>query len=96
MPARQQLSLADVGSGVSVRINTINGGRGLMGRLSSMGLVPGTEVQVISGRRGGAVIVGLRGCRIAIGCGMANKVMVEPVGDTARTVPGSEQCSSAD
>jgi ferrous iron transport protein A len=81
---------------VSVRIDTINGGKGLMGRLSSMGLVPGTEVQVISGCRGGPVIVGLRGCRIAIGCGMANKIMVESVGDTARTVPGSEQRNSAD
>ena len=96
MPARQQLSLADVETGVSVRISAIQGGRGLVGRLCSMGLVPGTEVQVVGGRRGGPVIVGLRGCRIAIGCGMANKIMVEPVGDTARTVPGSEQCSSAD
>ncbi|MCX6843627.1 MAG: FeoA family protein [candidate division WOR-3 bacterium] len=96
MPARQQLSLADVGTGVSVRIDAIKGGRGVAGRLSSMGLVPGTEVQVISGSRGGPVIVGLRGCRIAIGCGMANKIMVEPVSDTARTVPESGQCSSAD
>jgi ferrous iron transport protein A len=96
VPARWQQSLADVGTGTSVRIDTINGGRGLMGRLSSMGLVPGTEVLVISGRRGGPVIVGLRGCRIAIGCGMANKIMVEPVGDTARAVPESEQCSSVD
>ncbi len=96
MPARRQLSLADVDTGVSVRISAIQGGRGLVGRLCSMGLVPGTEVKVVGGRRGGPVIVGLRGCRIAIGCGMANKVMVEPANDPDRTVPGPEQNSGTD
>jgi len=94
--AKRQLSLADVGTGVSVRIGAIRGGRGLVGRLCSMGLMPGTEVQVVGGRRGGPVIVGLRGCRIAIGCGMASKIMVEPVGDAAQPGPGPEQSSSAD
>lgn len=96
MAASRQLSLADVETGVSVRISAIQGGRGLVGRLCSMGLVPGTDVQVVGGRRGGPVIVGLRGCRIAIGCGMANKVMVEPAGDSDRTVPESEHHNSAD
>jgi len=85
-----QLSLADVETGTSVRIGTIQGGRGLVGRLCSMGLVPGTEVKVVGGRRGGPVIVGLRGCRIAIGCGMAGKVLVEPAGDADRAAPEPE------
>jgi ferrous iron transport protein A len=96
VPARRQLSLADVETGAAVRISAIQGGRGLVGRLCSMGLVPGTEVQVVGGRRGGPVIVGLRGCRIAIGCGMANRVMVEPAGGPDRTLPESEQSSRAE
>jgi ferrous iron transport protein A len=95
VPARQQLSLADVETGASVRISAIQGGRGLVGRLGSMGLVPGTEVKLVGGRRGGPVIVGLRGCRIAIGCGMASKVLVEPAGDPDRIVPEPEQDSVA-
>jgi len=96
VPARRQASLADVETGAPVRIIAIQGGRGLVGRLCSMGLVPGTEVQVVGGRRGGPVIVGLRGCRIAIGCGMAHKVMVEPAGGPDRTLPELEQSSRAD
>ena len=95
MNARRQLSLADVETGTSVLISTIQGGRGLVGRLCSMGLVPGTEVKIVGGRRGGPVIVGLRGCRIAIGCGMASKVLVDPAVDPDRAVPETEQCSSA-
>ena len=95
MPAKRQLSLADVETGASVRISEIQGGRGLVGRLGSMGLLPGTEVKVVGGRRGGPVIVGLRGCRIAIGCGMASRVLVEPTEESDRTAPGSEECSSA-
>ncbi len=90
MPARRQFSLADVETGASVRITTIQGGRGLTGRLGAMGLVPGIEVKVVGGRRGGPVIVGLRGCRIAIGCGMASRVLVEPANDPDQTVPGPE------
>jgi ferrous iron transport protein A len=90
VPARSRLSLADVETGASVRIGTIQGGRGLVGRLCSMGLVPGTEVKVVGGRRGGPVIVGLRGCRIAIGCGMASKVLVEPTEESDRTAPKPE------
>ena len=81
MTARQRVGLTEVGTGVTVRIDTIDGGRGMTGRLASMGLVPGVEVEVISGRRGGPVLVGLHGCRIAIGCGMADRIVVEPVGD---------------
>ncbi|MBM3330588.1 ferrous iron transport protein A [candidate division WOR-3 bacterium] len=73
------MSLADVQPGSNVRVVEIDGGRGMAGRLSTLGLIPGTEVSVLSRRGGGPVLVALRRSRLAIGHGLARRVRVEPV-----------------
>lgn len=52
------------------------GGRGLSQRLAELGLTPGEPVRVLSAGRGGPVLVEIRGSRIALGRGMAAKVLV--------------------
>jgi len=55
----------------------VHGGRGMQRRLADMGLAPGAEIEVCSeASSAGPVIVRLLGSRIAIGRGMAPRIMV--------------------
>ncbi len=58
-----------------VRVKEILGGKGFVRRLADMGLAPGQVVEVMS--RGPPVIVKIRDTKIAIGRGIAKKVVVE-------------------
>ncbi|MEA3486816.1 MAG: FeoA family protein [Thermodesulfobacteriota bacterium] len=68
--------LTTVLPGNKVRIISLAGGRGLQERLISMGLCPGSKIEVIQRGAPGPFIVALRDCRLAIGTGMAQKIMV--------------------
>ncbi|MDY6881493.1 MAG: FeoA domain-containing protein [Desulfatiglans sp.] len=63
--------------GMEVTVTDIIGGRGVRSRLYSMGFTPGTKLTVLKGEGGGPVMVAVRGSRVAIGRGMANKITVE-------------------
>lgn len=75
--------LSAVPEGSRARIGTLTGGRGLQARLVSMGLNPGSEVEVISNTGPGPFIVGSRGSRIALGYGLARRVFVDPIAPAA-------------
>jgi len=68
--------LTTVLPGNKVRIISLDGGRGMQERLVSMGLGPGSKIEVIQRGAPGPFIVALRDCRLAIGAGMAQKIMV--------------------
>jgi len=53
----------------------IEAGRGLVGRLTALGLVPGTPVEVVSAN-GGPLLLSVLGSRLILGRGMAAKVLV--------------------
>lgn len=58
------------------------GGFGLVRRLAEMGLTPGTEVKLVKkGSFSGPVEVEVRGVALALGRGVASKVLVKPVKD---------------
>jgi Fe2+ transport system protein FeoA len=67
--------------GEKVLVKAIGGGLGFRQRLQSMGFFPGEEVEVVSahGGRGGPVIVNVKGSRLGIGFGMAQKILVYPI-----------------
>ena len=67
------LAMAD--EGVDVRIVALRAGRGVDLRLTELGLNVGSEVRVVQ-RQGGGLLVARGETRIAIGGGMATKVMV--------------------
>ena len=71
------MPLTMVETGKRVRLVSIAGGRRLRMRLAELGLVPGTEIDVINNSLHGPFILGVRGSRIALGRGMAFKIMVE-------------------
>ncbi len=71
-------SLAAAPAGQRVRITGYQGGRMLRARLLALGLNLGREVEVIQNNRG-LIIVGVNGGRIALGRGISQKIMTEPV-----------------
>ena len=73
----QQMPLAMVRPGEVVTMAGIRAGRGLTRRLADMGLVPGTTLRVINSQMPGPVIIDLRGSRLVLGHGVAQKIMVE-------------------
>ena len=60
------------------RVKAIRGGRGLINRLISIGIVEGDEIEVMENSRG-PVLIAKGELRVALGLGMAHKVWVEPL-----------------
>lgn len=71
-------SLVFFSEGTKGRIYDINGGRMLSKRLSEMGFNKGQEIEVIK-NDAGPLVVGLNGSRVAVGRGMAFKILLIPV-----------------
>ncbi|MGF1612379.1 MAG: ferrous iron transport protein A [Gammaproteobacteria bacterium] len=65
--------------GDKVRICFIRAGRGLEKRLIEMGLNLETVIQVVQRHKNGAVVVARGDMRLALGAGMAHKIMVASV-----------------
>lgn len=69
--------LTMVARGCPVRLVKINAGRRLTRRLTELGLTPGVSVEVMQ-NHGGPLLVAVRNTRLALGRGMASKILVEP------------------
>jgi ferrous iron transport protein A len=75
-------ALTDLAEGEkSVMIRAV-GGFGLVRRLAEMGLTPGVEIKLLrKGSFGGPVEIEVRGVALALGRGVASRVLVKPVKD---------------
>lgn len=73
------LPLAMTQGGDRVWVTQIKGGHRMVRRLTDLGIVQGAEITVVNRTESGSVIVGLQGCRIGLGAGMAHRVMVTTV-----------------
>lgn len=82
IPADQLIALAKLPLGSRACIKRILGGRQLVHRLLGLGLRVGSEVELTQ-RRGGGVVVANAGSRVALGAGVAEKLLVQPVPDLA-------------
>ena len=69
--------LSRVEPGREVTLIDINGGKGVRSKLYSMGLVPGVILTVLSRNGTGPVMVAVKDSRLAIGCSMTRKIIVE-------------------
>jgi ferrous iron transport protein A len=74
------LSLASPGEALT--IVDVRAGRQLRMRLSDLGLVPGTVVEVVQSLGHGPVILAVGDARLALGRGASHKVLVEPTSNT--------------
>jgi len=66
--------LTEVAVGERVRLVNVGGGRRFVRRLADLGLVPDSELQVVNNT--GPVIVALGNARVALGRGVAAKILV--------------------
>ncbi len=66
-----------VSPGKEVILTSINGGRGLRMRLSDMGLQEGMKLKVIHSQGRGPCVVSVKGSKLILGYGMAQKILVE-------------------
>jgi len=78
MTTVKQVNLSQMYSGQSGKVVEIDGGVGLVSRLSAMGIRPGRKITKLSSMlMRGPVTVQQGSTRLAIGFGMARKILVE-------------------
>ena len=71
------MPLSMVSPGEQVQVVSVSAGWGLQRRLADMGLTPGLKVRVVRSHRFGALVLDVRGSRLALGRGLARKIMVK-------------------
>jgi len=73
-----QLTLAEMRTGQSGIVVGVLGGHGLIGRLDALGIRPGRKVTKLSSTLfRGPVTLRVNNSRVAVGFGMAKKIIVE-------------------
>jgi ferrous iron transport protein A len=77
-----KLSGLPVGSRAAIK--QVMGGRRLVHRLLSLGLRVGSEIELLQ-RRGSGVVVACEGSRVALGAGVAEKLLVSLLEKKAKT-----------
>lgn len=71
------MSLSMAREGEQVVLKNIAWGEKLKRRLQDMGLTPGVKFSIISSNTNGSLIINLRGSRLVLGRGMAQKILVD-------------------
>jgi ferrous iron transport protein A len=71
------VSLLSLQIGEKGKIVKISGGRGACKRLNELGLVPGTEIEVVNKISSGPVMIKVKGSKLALGRGLAAKVFLK-------------------
>ncbi|PIV81516.1 hypothetical protein COW53_03980 [bacterium CG17_big_fil_post_rev_8_21_14_2_50_64_8] len=71
------MPLSQVQEGARTVLKAIDGGHELRGRLAALGLLPGTELEVIRNSGHGPFVIAVKGSRVVIGRGMASRIEVE-------------------
>ena len=69
--------LSTIDQGKEVTLIDIRGGRGVRSKLYSIGLVPGVTLKILNRSGSGPVMIAVKDSRLAIGRGMADKIIVE-------------------
>jgi len=78
-PEGKLLTLAQLPTGQSGIVVEIRGGRGMINRLSALGIRPGLRITKVGAMfMRGPVTIQMGNAQVAIGFGMANRVIVKP------------------
>ena len=73
------MPLSMVGLNKEVKLVSITGGARIKKRLADLGLNIGMTITVLRKNGGGPMILAVKDSRLALGIGMANKIMVEDI-----------------
>ncbi|MCF7878652.1 MAG: ferrous iron transport protein A [Candidatus Omnitrophica bacterium] len=72
------ISLLQLNSNQAAKIAATKGGRGLLLRFNNLGIRKGAQIKKVAGYfRGGPIIIKVNGTQLALGKGMASKILVE-------------------
>jgi Fe2+ transport system protein FeoA len=77
------VALSSLPEGRRARLVTVEGGAGLRTRLVAMGLRAGAQLRVVHNGGRGPFVLAIDDCRMVLGRGMANRILVEPVKERA-------------
>ena len=79
MPDKKQIPLSQMEAGQSGTVINIEGGRGLINRLSALGIRAGKRITKVSSMfMRGPVTIQVGNTQVAIGFGMAKRIIVQP------------------
>jgi Fe2+ transport system protein FeoA len=75
-----RVPLDELKTGQKARVIEVHGGRGLCRHLEQMGIHSGDVIALTgAGAFRGPLLVEIHGCRLALGRGVARRVVVEPI-----------------
>jgi len=78
MPDEKLVTLRQMNSGQSGKVVQVQGGHGMVNRLSALGIRPGKRITKVSSMlMRGPVTIQSGHTQLALGFGMANKIIVE-------------------
>ena len=78
MPDEKQVTLARMRVGQSGMVLRIEGGHGMVNRLNALGIIPGKRITKISSMlMRGPVTVEVDRAQVAVGFGMASRILVQ-------------------
>jgi ferrous iron transport protein A len=67
--------------GERVRVVALASRQGMDGKLADLGLCPGTEVTIVNREQGGRMLIARDDMRLALGPGVAHRVLVARIED---------------
>jgi ferrous iron transport protein A len=74
----EQLTVAQMRTGQTGTVVGVMGGPGLIRRLDALGIRPGKQVTKVSSTLfHGPITLGVNSCRVAVGFGMARRIVVK-------------------
>ncbi|NMC52736.1 MAG: ferrous iron transport protein A [Chloroflexi bacterium] len=73
------MPLSMVNQNQEVKLVAIQGGLKMKQRLADLGLNIGMSIRVLKKASGGPMIIAVKESRLALGWGMANRILVEPL-----------------
>jgi ferrous iron transport protein A len=80
MTYSNEIPLSLIRPGEIVRLSSIKGCENVQNRLTAMGFTPGVELEVVQDQ-GGPLMIAVRDSRVALGRGLANKILVEIISE---------------
>ena len=69
--------LSEIRAGARIVVRRVDGGRGILSRLAALGLVVGSDIEVLQNSQDGPMLVRAHNTRVALGRNEARKVVVE-------------------
>lgn len=78
MSADNQVSLSSMRAGAFAVVRKIEGNNTLTSRLAALGLSIGSNLEILQNRSRTPMLIRVRGTRIALGRGEADKIQVAP------------------